>query len=44
MWNNTAAISTSPVIQWMPTQLNVRPKIGRNAVAMSVSTQTAVTQ
>ncbi len=44
MWNNTAAISTRPVTQWMPTQLNARPRIGRNAVAMSVSTQTAVTQ
>src|SRR6185295_1541147 len=44
MWNSTAAIRTRPVTQWMSTQVNFSPSIGRNAVAISVSTQAAVTQ
>ena len=33
-----------PVTQWIVTQSNFTPRIGKNDVASSVSTQTAVTQ
>ena len=44
MWNNTATISTSPVIQWIVTQPNSTPMIGRNAVPSSVRTHAAPIQ
>jgi hypothetical protein len=44
MWKMTAAVSTSPAIQCVVTQSNFQPRIGRNAVASSVSTETAIVQ
>lgn len=44
MWNTTAAESTTPAIQWIVTQSNLMPTMGRKAVTLSVSTDTAMIQ
>ncbi len=44
VWNSTATHNTTPVIQCSGTHENLSPRMGRNALASSNSTASAVTQ
>ena len=44
MWKMIEAVSTRPAIQWIGTQLNWTPTLGKNAVTSSVSMDAAMIQ